>query len=413
MRGLTRESRRTRQDVLVSRVFLAAEAGQRLAPQVIAARAKAAEIGWAAPSLRAHEGRASRALLESAAASIATSVGAPVGSRVMFFPGAPIALQTAMAQLGREGTAAVTSAVERQVILNAAAKRNAVHGLAVGNPTGTIDPISVDALGRPRLAELARLLPHAAGAHTRHTGVAGSHGQAEVGVVVLAVGNAEVGTLAPLSEVHELCRAANVALLVDATMAAGRTQLPPYWDALVVEARSWAGGEGVAALVLAPQTSWRELADADVLALPYSAPSVPDCAGAALGLEVAVAGLDAREATDRALIERLRAELTQIPDVLLHGDPDARLPHVLGFSLAYIDAEALLLELDRHGIAVASGSACAARSGQPSHVLAAMGALTSGNVRITLPIGADASDVDELLRTLPGIVARMRSEVGL
>ena len=73
-----------------------------------------------------------------------------------------------------------------------------------------------------------------------------------------------------------------------------------------------------------------------------------------------------------------------VPDVDLAGDPVDRVPHLLTFSALYVDGETLTLELDRAGFAVASGSACSASSETPSHVLAAMGALTHGNVRIGL-----------------------------
>ena len=63
----------------------------------------------------------------------------------------------------------------------------------------------------------------------------------------------------------------------------------------------------------------------------------------------------------------------------------ARLPHIVTFSCLYVDGEALVTELDRAGFSVSSGSACVADTRQPSHVLAAMGALTHGNVRVSLP----------------------------
>ena len=73
-----------------------------------------------------------------------------------------------------------------------------------------------------------------------------------------------------------------------------------------------------------------------------------------------------------------------MPDVDVAGDPVRRVPHLLTFSALYVDGETLTLELDKAGFAVASGSACSASSEHPSHVLAAMGALTHGNVRIGL-----------------------------
>ncbi len=101
-----------------------------------------------------------------------------------------------------------------------------------------------------------------------------------------------------------------------------------------------------------------------------------------------------------------------VPDTVLLGDPVDRLPHLVTFSFLYVDGEALLGDLDRAGFAVSSGSSCVADSLQPSHVLAAMGALTHGNLRVSLPVGAAESDVDRFLQVLPGIVARVRGELG-
>ena len=98
------------------------------------------------------------------------------------------------------------------------------------------------------------------------------------------------------------------------------------------------------------------------------------------------------------------------------GDADDRLPHVLTFSLLYVDGEALVIELDRRGFAVGSGSACTSSTLEPSHVLAAMGVLTGGNVRITLPLDAIAptleADVNRFIAELPDAVAAVRAQLG-
>ena len=95
------------------------------------------------------------------------------------------------------------------------------------------------------------------------------------------------------------------------------------------------------------------------------------------------------------------------------GHPTQRLPHLVTFSCLYVDGEALVHALDRHGFAIASGSACTASTLTPSHVLAAMGALTHGNVRLSLSRDTTEADVEALLGVLPGIVADLRAEVGL
>jgi cysteine desulfurase len=101
-----------------------------------------------------------------------------------------------------------------------------------------------------------------------------------------------------------------------------------------------------------------------------------------------------------------------VPDVDVTGDPVHRVPHLLTFSVLYVDGETLTLELDKAGFAVASGSACSASSEHPSHVLAAMGALTHGNVRIGLTWTTTATEIDRFLDVLPPIVTEIRATVG-
>jgi cysteine desulfurase len=91
------------------------------------------------------------------------------------------------------------------------------------------------------------------------------------------------------------------------------------------------------------------------------------------------------------------------------GDPDDRLPHLVTFSVLYVNGERLVVELDRRGFGVASGSACTASTLEPSHVLAAMGALTHGNVRVSLSRETSEADVDAFCAALPDVVAGLRA----
>jgi cysteine desulfurase len=116
----------------------------------------------------------------------------------------------------------------------------------------------------------------------------------------------------------------------------------------------------------------------------------------------------------RAWIDEVRRRVAaDIPDVEVVGDPDGRLPHVLTFSCLYVDGEALVTALDAEGFAVSSGSACTSSTLKPSHVLAAMGVLTHGNVRISLARTTTHDQVDRFCKVLPGIVQRIRAEVGM
>ena len=141
--------------------------------------------------------------------------------------------------------------------------------------------------------------------------------------------------------------------------------------------------------------------------------NVTGALAAAAALQAVVAERDAVSARQRALVDRLRVGVATIPDTDVVGDPDARLPHLVTFSFLYVDGEAIVTELDRRGFAVASGSACTASALEPSHVLAAMGALTHGNVRVSVGRDTTEDDIDRLLAVLPDVVARIREDAGL
>ncbi len=88
-----------------------------------------------------------------------------------------------------------------------------------------------------------------------------------------------------------------------------------------------------------------------------------------------------------------------------------RLPHLVTFSCLYVNGEALVSELDRLGFEVASGSACTSSALEPSHVLAAMGALTHGNVRVSVGRETTDDDVDGFLSVLPGVLDGLRARL--
>ena len=94
------------------------------------------------------------------------------------------------------------------------------------------------------------------------------------------------------------------------------------------------------------------------------------------------------------------------------GDPDDRLPHIAAASLLYADGESLVDALDREGFAVSSGSSCSSDVLEPSHVLVAMGVLTHGNLRVSLPRGVADHDVERFCAVLPGVVAGARAGLG-
>ncbi len=112
------------------------------------------------------------------------------------------------------------------------------------------------------------------------------------------------------------------------------------------------------------------------------------------------------------LRRRLRGRLAALPDVEVHG-PDGGAAHIVAASALYVEGQALLAELDRTGFAVHSGSSCATTSGEPSHVLVAMGALTHGHVRASLGPGVGEPEVDAFAAAVTAAVTTLRTRAGV
>jgi cysteine desulfurase len=142
-------------------------------------------------------------------------------------------------------------------------------------------------------------------------------------------------------------------------------------------------------------------------------PNLPAIVAAATALTARLAEADTENARLSALVDHIRSRVAAtVPDVQVVGDPVHRLPHLVTFSCLYVDGEALISELDRAGFAVNSGSSCTSSTLRPSHVLEAMGVLSHGNVRVSLPSGTRADDVERFLAVLPDVVHRLRASSG-
>lgn len=343
--------------------------------------------GWADPRRLHAEGRRAARLLDGAREAIAAVLGART-QEVHVTPSHTAALHAAVASATaarrRAGRTVVTGAVERAAVLHAAA--------TAGEPS----TVQVDPFGRVDAAAMI--------AAVRAPGVA---------LAALQHANGEVGTVQPVETVHDAARAAGVPLLVDAGASIGHVAPPRAWDLLAADPADWGGPAGVGVLAVRQRVRTVAVGPQDADPWAPGGVSVPLTFAAAVALQAAEADRGVQETRRRRLVDRVRAEVARIPDVEVVGDPDGRLPHVATFSFLYVDGEALVTELDRQGFAVGSGSACTTSTLEPSHVLAAMGVLTHGNVRIALDRTTTADDVERFCAVLPGAVARVREMLGV
>ena len=378
------------------RVYLDYAGFSPVDPRVLNVMRPFLEAGIGNPSAPHSLGFEARESLEAARAKVARLVGGGAPG-VIFTSGATEANNLAIRGIGqRAGDKArhvVTSAVEHISVLNACRdleKAGGAVSLLPVNAEGCIDPEALRKLLRPE-------------------------------TVLVSIGAAcgEIGTVQPLGDIARITRAAGVPLHVDAVGALGRVPFASEavgLDLVTVSSNDLYGPPGAGALwvrqgiKILPQM----LGGGQEGGYRSGTENLPALVGFGVAAELMRAeaghGEPARLA---ALRERLVDGLAaSIPECRLTGSRTARLPHHASFVLRGAKADGVLLDLDLCGVAASSGSACAQRTGTPSHVLRAIGCAPQemeGSLCFTLGRWTTLAEVDAVVDRLPSIVARLRA----
>ncbi|WP_415950783.1 cysteine desulfurase/sulfurtransferase TusA family protein [Streptomyces sp. KLOTTS4A1] len=351
----------------------------------------ALDEGWADPARLYREGRRARMLLDAAREAAAEAVGCRPDELVFTASGTQ-ALHTgiagALAGRRRAGDHLIVSAVEHSAVLHSAAAHE--------EQGGTVIRIPVDRDGRVESSLFVRAL------------------RPDTALACLQSANHEVGTVQPVDDIASVCRAAGVPLLVDAAQSLAWGPVEGAWSLLTASAHKWGGPAGVGLLAVRKGVRFSAQGPADERE-SGRAPgfqNLPAIVAAAASLRAVRAEAAQEAARLRELTDLIRARVPElVPDVEVVGDPSRRLPHIVTFSCLYVDGESLLHELDRAGFSVSSGSSCTSSTLTPSHVLKAMGVLSEGNVRVSLPPGTRREDVERFLEVLPGTVSSVREKL--
>ena len=236
-------------------------------------------------------------------------------------------------------------------------------------------------------------------------------------VSVMAANN-EVGTLQPIGEIGEICRARGVLFHTDAVQAVGAVPIDVQAlqvDLLSLSAHKIHGPKGVGALYVRKGTKLDSLLHGGAQERGFRAgtENLPGIVGLGKAIELATAQLADNAARMTALRERLIAGVMErVSGTRLNGHPTQLLPGNVNLSFEGVEGEALLLRLDLAGVAASSGSACTSGALDPSHVLMALGlteAQAQGSLRLTLGTDTTAEEIDAVLDRLPPIVADLRS----
>ncbi|MEU1176279.1 aminotransferase class V-fold PLP-dependent enzyme [Streptomyces sp. NPDC005820] len=339
--------------------------------------------GWADPGRLYREGRRARMLLDAAREAAAEAVGCRADELVFTSSG------TRAVQTGVAGVLAGRRRIGRHLIVSAVEHSSVLHSAeALEADGGTVTRVPVVRSGAVEAGAYEEAL------------------RPDTALACLQSANHEVGTEQPVAAVAEVCRAAGVPLLVDAAQSLGWARVDGDWSALTASAHKWGGPSGVGLLVVRKGVRYaaREAEEFG---------NLPAIVAAAASLRAVRAEAGRETVRLRELTERIRVRVPElVPDVEVVGDPERRLPGIVTFSCLYVDGEALLHELDREGFSVSSGSSCTSSTLTPSHVLKAMGVLSEGNVRVSLPAGAAEEEVERFLAVLPGAVAGVREKLG-
>lgn len=371
-----------------TRVNLDAGGNSRLRDVGHKAYMQALEAGWADPRRLHLEGRRAGILLNGAREACAAVFGVNT-QEIHFAPSQAAAMHTILSAVllgrARVGNTVVAGATERSTILNSLTYSQAKSQL-----------LGVDAQGRIPVADFRSAVsaPGVALAVTHH-------------------GNHEVGTIQPIPEFGQACAEARVPLILDAGSSVGQAPVPAGWDGLVANPADWGAGHGAAILALKARTRWRRAWPEDQDDWFPGGVSVPAVFAAAVTLQEAEAQRTERTKFNAFATAKIEATVKTIADCEVIGDQDNRLAGVLTFSCLYVDGEALTTQLDKLGFAVGSGSACTSQTLEPSHVLAAIGALTHGNIRITIDHDVTEQDIDRFCAVLPDAILAVRKQMGV
>jgi len=377
-------------------IYLDHNSTSPILPGVAAAMAECHAAGYANPASQHGPGRAARRVLEDARERISELLGADTSShhadRLIFTSGGTEANNLALCGLtGRHPGRLVYSAVEHPCVSEPAthlARQGRTVRVLKCTPDGVADLEQLRGL----LAEPTRLVS-----------------------VMLA--NNETGVLQPVKEVAALCREAGTLVHTDGVQVVGKRPVnfrSLGVHAMTVSAHKFHGPRGIGALLLRHGTPLEPamLGGFQQYGLRAGTEDVALAVGMRAALEAWHAEADARAVRMTQLRIRLeRALQAELPDVVIHSEHAARLPHTSNISFVGIDRQALQMSLDMEGVAVSTGSACASGSTDPSPVLLAMGCppeVVNSSLRISLGATTTAKEVEEAAARIIRVVNRLR-----
>ena len=374
---------------MTNRCYLDHASTSPIRPEAVAAMSRWWTAGHGDPSRMHAEALTARYEIEEARQQVADLFGAR-SREVVFTSGATESIAAAVWGASRRGTHQVLSTVEHSAVRLSAQR--------LGDRGQRTTVVGVDGTGRVDPDEMAAAIePDTEAVHCQWA-------------------NHEVGTVQPVAEVVVACRerSPDVLIHIDAAAAAGRVGVDfaeTGADLLSISAHKFGGPSGVGALLvrrglrLVPLLEGGDQERARRAGLENGA-AIAGFAAACTAL--ADGGLEREADRANAQTERLRDGVLGIQGVKSYGHPTHRLPHLVCLGVADVEPQAVLIALDRAGVAAHSGSSCASESLEPSPVLEAMGVDAHHSLRFSVGWSTTDDDVDTAIQALDHALADLR-----
>ena len=377
------------------RVYMDHGAGRPVDPRVLDAMKPYYTESFGNPASFHSEGFKALEALKEARSSVAQLINADP-SEIVFTSGATeannLALLGGALRNRKEGSKVVRSAVEHISVLNIC-KELSRMGFEVAE-------CPVDETGVLDLEELEKLVDD------------------DTVLVTVMAANGEIGTLQPIWEAAELAHSRGALFHTDATAANGQVPLDVAElgvDLMTLSSNDIYGPKGVGALYIRKGVRVKPhmIGGGQENGIRSGSENVPGVVGMGEAARLAKQEMEAESTRLTALRDRLiEGVLDAIPESYLNGHPAKRLPNNANIRFSYIEGEALILSLDDLGIQLSTGSACAAKTLEPSHTLLACGLKheeAHGSLVFTLGKNNNPDQVEYVIQELPGVVERLRA----
>ncbi len=373
--------------------FLDYQSGSPVDPRVVEAMLPYMTERHGNPAMLHSVGDMSRQAVEAARAQVASLISADP-SEICFTSGATeannMALKGAAIRLRKEGKHIVSTVIEHRSIITPL-KYLQREGFEV-----TLVPIDHDAFVDP--ADVREAI------------------RDDTILVSIGTANNEVGTIQAVGEIASIAKEKGVLFHTDAVAAQAWVPIDvrtlPF-DLITLSSNDIYGPKGMGALYIRKGARIEPIihGGGQESGLRSGSENVPGIVGFGRAAELAAAEMESDVQRVRPLRDRLIDELLKIEDTTLNGPRERRLPGNANIRFAYIEGEGLILSLDMEGIQVASGSACSAKTLEPSYVQIAMGIRheqAHGSLQFSLGRWTTEEDIDMALAALPPIVDRLR-----